>query len=73
MNSYARMERHQRTGAHEMGRNPEGILITPDSARAYVAQEGANDIAIVDLKTLTITGHISPGNGPDGMAWAVRK
>jgi YVTN family beta-propeller protein len=57
----------------KMGRYPEGILITPDSSRAYVAQEGANDIAIVDLKTLTVSGHISPGNGPDGMAWAVRK
>lgn len=57
----------------KMGRYPEGILITPDGTRAYVAQEGANDIAIVDLKSLTIAGHISPGNGPDGMAWAVRK
>jgi YVTN family beta-propeller protein len=57
----------------KMGRYPEGILVTPDGSRAYVAQEGANDIAIVDLKALTIAGHISPGNGPDGMAWAVRK
>jgi YVTN family beta-propeller protein len=57
----------------KLGRYPEGIQIAPDSAHAYVAQEGANDIAIIDLKTLTISGHISPGNGPDGMAWAVRK
>ncbi len=64
---------HQERARLKMGRYPEGILVTPDSARAYVAQEGANDVAIVDLKTLTITGHISPGNGPDGMAWAVRK
>jgi YVTN family beta-propeller protein len=56
-----------------MGLNPEGILMEPGGARAYVAQEGANDVAIVDLKTLTVTGHISTGNGPDGMAWAVRK
>ena len=57
----------------KMGRYPEGILITPDSSRAYVAQEGANDIAVIDLNTLTVAGHIAPGNGPDGMAWAVRK
>jgi YVTN family beta-propeller protein len=57
----------------KMGRYPEGILVTPDSSRAYVAQEGANDIAVIDLRTLTVTAHISPGNGPDGMAWAVRK
>jgi YVTN family beta-propeller protein len=56
-----------------MGRNPEGIQMEPDGAHAYVAQEGANDVAIVDLKTLSISGHISTGNGPDGMAWAIRK
>lgn len=64
---------HQIKTRLKMGRYPEGILVTPDSSRAYVSEEGANDIAIIDLKTLAITGHISPGNGPDGMAWAVRK
>jgi len=57
----------------KMGRYPEGIQITPDSSRAYVAEEGADDIAVVDLNKLEITGHIAPGHGPDGMAWAVRK
>jgi YVTN family beta-propeller protein len=56
-----------------VGRSPEGIQMDPSGSRAYVAQEGANDIAIIDLTRLTIAGHISPGNGPDGMAWAVRK
>jgi YVTN family beta-propeller protein len=56
-----------------MGRYPEGIQMEPGGARAYVAQEGANEVAIVDLKTLAVTGHISTGNGPDGMAWAARK
>jgi YVTN family beta-propeller protein len=64
---------HKERTRLKMGRYPEGIQITPDSSRAYVAQEGANDIAVIDLRTLTVTGHISPGNGPDGMAWAVRK
>jgi YVTN family beta-propeller protein len=64
---------HKERARLKMGRYPEGILIIPDGSRAYVAQEGANDIAVVDLKTLTVAGHIAPGNGPDGMAWAVRK
>ena len=52
-----------------LGRMVEGILIQPDGARAYVAVNGDNYIAIVDLKTLTVTGRIEPGKGPDGMAW----
>jgi len=25
---------------------------------------------VIDLKTLTVTGRIETGKGPDGMAWA---
>jgi len=57
----------------KLGRNPEGILMAPDGARAYVAVAGDNQVAIVDLKTLEVTGRISTGSGPDGMAWAERK
>jgi YVTN family beta-propeller protein len=54
----------------KLGRNPEGILMAPDGAHAYVAVAGDNHVAIIDLKTLEVTGHISTGSGPDGMAWA---
>ena len=54
------------------GRQPEGILIAPDGARAYVAVAGEKNVAILDLKTLEVTTSIPTGNGPDGMAWAVR-
>lgn len=57
----------------KLGRNPEGIQIDPSGARAYVAVNGDNTVAIIDLKTLEVTGHITPGAGPDGMAWAERK
>jgi YVTN family beta-propeller protein len=52
-----------------LGRMVEGILVQPDGARAYVAVNGDNYIAVVDLKTLAVTGRIEPGRGPDGMAW----
>lgn len=55
-----------------VGRQPEGILIHPDGAHAYVAVAGEKTIAILDLKTLEVSGRIATGNGPDGMAWAVR-
>jgi YVTN family beta-propeller protein len=55
----------------KLGRSPEGILITPDGSRAYVAVNGDNWVAVPDLKTLDVTGRIST-NSPDGMAWAER-
>ncbi|MGI8741535.1 MAG: cytochrome D1 domain-containing protein [Bryobacteraceae bacterium] len=56
-----------------LGRGPEGILIVPDGSRAYVSVSGDNNVAIVDLKTLQVTGRINAGIGSDGLAWAVRK
>jgi YVTN family beta-propeller protein len=56
-----------------LGHGVAGILIVPDGSRAYVAVSPDSQVAVVDLKTLTVTGRISTGKGPDGMAWAVRK
>ena len=55
-----------------VGRQPEGILIAPDGAHAYIAVAGEKTVAILDLKTLEVSARISTGNGPDGMAWAQR-
>ncbi len=55
-----------------VGKQLAGILIQPDSSRAYVAATGDDNVAIVDLKTLDLVNRIAPGTGPDGMAWAVR-
>lgn len=55
-----------------LGKGVEGILIPPDGSVAYVAVNGDNFVAIVDWKTLTVTGRIDAGKGPDGMAWFQR-
>jgi YVTN family beta-propeller protein len=55
-----------------MGKMPEGILVPPAGNVAYVAVNGDNVVAILDLQTLAVTGRISTGTGPDGMAWAGR-
>jgi YVTN family beta-propeller protein len=55
-----------------LGKQLAGILVQPDGARAYVAATGDNNVAIIDLKTLDLIDRITPGDGPDGMAWAVR-
>jgi YVTN family beta-propeller protein len=51
-----------------LGRGVEGILIAPDGLRAYVAVNGDNNVAVIDLKTLAVTGRIATSS-PDGMAW----
>ncbi len=51
-----------------LGKAPEGILI--HGGAAYVAVNGDNFIAVVDLKTLEVKNRLQPGNGPDGMAMA---
>src|SRR6185437_7290277 len=38
-----------------LGREPAGILVTPDGERAYVAVTGDDNVAIVDLKSLELT------------------
>ena len=53
----------------KLGRSPEGILIAPDGEHAFVAVNGDNYVAVLNLKTLEVTGRISTGS-PDGMAWA---
>ncbi len=55
-----------------LGQGTAGILITPDGRRAFVAVSRDSYVAVVDLKTLSVTGRIATGGGPDGMAWAIR-
>lgn len=52
-----------------VGKQLAGILITPDSARAYCAATGDNNVGVIDLKKLELVDRIQTGNGPDGMAW----
>jgi YVTN family beta-propeller protein len=53
----------------KIGKQLAGILITPDSSKAYCAATGDDNVGVVDLKTLELVDRIQPGVGPDGMAW----
>jgi YVTN family beta-propeller protein len=53
------------------GRGAAGILVDDDGSRAFIGCTADNYVAIIDLKTLTVTGHIDV-RGADGLAWAVR-
>ena len=52
-----------------LGRQPEGILVPPSGGRAFVAVNGDNYVAVVDLNTWAVTKKLQTGTGPDGMAW----
>jgi len=53
----------------KLGKQPAGILITPDSTRAYVAVTGDDNVATIDLRSLELIDRLKTGAGPDGMAW----
>jgi YVTN family beta-propeller protein len=54
-----------------IGHGAAGILMDTDGSRAFVGCTPDNYVAVIDLSTLEVTGHIDIG-GPDGLAWAVR-
>ena len=55
-----------------VGHGAAGILMDPVGGRVFVACTPDNYVAIVDLKTFEVTGHLDVGGEPDGLAWAVR-
>jgi YVTN family beta-propeller protein len=57
----------------KVGRGAAGIQMQPDGVRAYVACTPDDYVAIIDLKSLEVTGHIEAGKQPDGLAWAVQR
>jgi YVTN family beta-propeller protein len=48
---------------------PIGAVFSPDGARAYVALTGANRIAVIHLKSMTVIASHETGAGPDGIAY----
>jgi YVTN family beta-propeller protein len=56
----------------KIGHGAAGILLQPDGSRAFIACTPNNYVAILDLKTMEITGHIDAGGQPDGLAWATQ-
>jgi YVTN family beta-propeller protein len=56
-----------------IGHGAAGIVVQPDGARAYVACTPDNYVAVIDLHSLEVVGHIQAGDNPDGLAWVVRR
>lgn len=56
----------------KIGRGAAGIQMAPDGKLAYVACTPDSYVAIIDLKTLEVAGHLDGGKQPDGLAWVER-
>lgn len=54
-----------------IGHGAAGIQMQPDGQIAYVACTPDSYVAIIDLKTLAVKGHIDAGREPDGLAWEI--
>ena len=52
-----------------VGGGAAGIQMSADGARAFAAVGSRNGVAIIDVKTLAVSGFIATGPGPDGLAW----
>lgn len=57
----------------KIGRGAAGILIEPGGKRAFVSCGPDNYVAVIDLATWQVVGHIDAGGEPDGLAWAARR
>jgi YVTN family beta-propeller protein len=56
-----------------IGHGSGGVLVEPGGRRAFVACSPDNYVAVIDLRSLAVTGHIQAGGEPDGLAWALRR
>jgi YVTN family beta-propeller protein len=66
------VQSHQELKRLNIGHGAAGILMDPDGSRAFIGCTADNYVAVVDLQTLAVSGHVDVGGGPDGLAWAVR-
>lgn len=64
---------HREIKRLKTGHGSGGVLVAPDGLRAYEACGPDNSVAVIDLKTLEVVGHIDAGGEPDGMAWATQQ
>lgn len=56
-----------------VGHGAAGIQMQPDGARAFVACSPDGYVAVIDLHSMKVVGHIEAGQSPDGLAWAARQ
>jgi YVTN family beta-propeller protein len=57
------------TAKVDVGGGSEGLLVTPDGTTAFISVSTAGHVAVLDLRTLTVSARITGFSNPDGIAW----
>ncbi|WP_413970378.1 YncE family protein, partial [Mycobacterium tuberculosis] len=55
------------TITHASFNDPHGVAVNP-GGNIYVTNQGSNTVSVIDPVTNTVTGSITDGNGPSGVA-----
>jgi YVTN family beta-propeller protein len=53
-----------------VGTNPTSVVVSTDSRRVYVANEGSNSVSVIDTATNKVVGTINFGSAPVALALA---
>jgi DNA-binding beta-propeller fold protein YncE len=68
----------ERASRRELGRidltgaGPQGITLGADARVAFLSLSAEGRVAVIDLATRSVKGHIAAGLTPDGVAWSTR-
>ena len=54
----------------DVGEAAVGIVVAPDSRRAFVASMATGKVTAVNLQDMTVAGSVETGKSPDGLGWA---
>lgn len=54
------------------GGGPQGISITPDGRYAFQSLSRQSRVAVIDMRTGTVVGHLNAGETPDGVVYTTR-
>jgi len=63
---------HKETKRVPLGHGCAGLLVDAEGNRAFAGCTADDYVAVIDLATLTVSGHLDTGGHPDGLAWAAR-
>ena len=56
------------TATIPVGNSPEGVAVSPDTSKVYVANQRSNNVSVIDTATNKVTATIPVGSEPGGVA-----